>query len=104
MIVIQGDHGTEITDTRRVVSLGGEPDDTLIHERSSILNVYHLPDVCESGNLYKSINPVNSFLLIFDSCWGTEFGLLEDETYWSSYNRPYDFTPIDEVVRYIPNP
>ena len=104
VIVIQGDHGTEITDTRKVVAYGGDPDDTLIHERSSILNVYHLPEMCKPGNLYKSISPVNTFRVIFDSCWGTEFGLLEDESYWSTYDRTFDFTPIEDVVRYTADP
>ena len=104
VIVIQGDHGTAFTDTRNVLPKGGDPDDTLIHERSSILNVYHLPEMCKPGNLYKSISPVNTFRMIFDSCWGTELGLLEDKSYWSSYDRPFDFTLIEEVARHKTDP
>lgn len=103
VIVIQGDHGTAFSDTRDVLFPGGDPDDALIHERSGILNMYHLPETCEPGNLYKSISPVNTFRVIFNSCWGTDFSLLEDKTYWSSYNLPYDFKSIKEVVRYNTN-
>ena len=98
MIVIQSDHGTQLTDAGKVVAYGGLPDDTLILERSGILNVLHLPATCKRDGLYQSITPVNTFRLIFDACLGTEFGLLKDISYWSSYDRPYDFTPIEELL------
>jgi hypothetical protein len=96
VIIIQGDHGTELTDERHVVAYGGDPDETLIFERSNILNAYRLPNSCDSQGLYQSITPVNTFRLVFDGCLGTEFGLLEDNTYWSSYIQPYDFRHIEE--------
>jgi len=92
VIVIQGDHGTSFTDSGNVLAYGGEPDATLVSERGGILNAIHLPNSCQSADLYDSITPVNTFRLIFDSCLATDFGLLEDVFYWSSFNRPYDFT------------
>ena len=99
VIVIQGDHGPEISDTHRVIALGGEPDADLVRERTGVLNAIHLPKMCRPGNLYETITSVNTFRVIFDACWGTEFGLLEDDVYWSNYENPFDFTPVDEVAR-----
>ena len=99
VIVIQGDHGTEFSDTRGILSYGGDPDETLIFEKTGILNAYYLPEMCQPAGLYNSITPVNTFRLIFDRCLGTDIGLLEDVLHWSTYDRPYDFTFIEGVVR-----
>jgi hypothetical protein len=59
IIVIMGDHGL------------------LGDNRYEILNAYYLPgDASEA--LYPSITPVNSFRIIFDKFFGTNFGLLPD--------------------------
>jgi len=98
VIIIQSDHGSRSSDIRGVITHGGLPDQTLVWERSSILNAYHLPDMCKSSNLYPSVTPVNTFRLIFNSCLGANFEMLEDKTYWSSHERPFDFTEIEELV------
>ena len=97
VIIIQSDHGSRFSDIREVIATGGQPDQTLVWERSSILNTYHLPKMCESNGLYQTITPVNTFRLVFNSCLGTEFEYLEDETYWSSHKRPYDFTKLEHL-------
>lgn len=101
VIVIQGDHGSSTSDAGKVLYYGGgEPDGTLIFERIGILNAYHLPETCDSRLLYHSITPVNSFRVVFDSCFGTTFGLADDQTYWSTYNRPYDLSPVEGLDNY----
>jgi len=61
----------------------------------AILNAYYLP---RGGQdlLYENISPVNSFRLIFDYYFGGNFGLLEDGSYFSSYQQPFDFTLIKD--------
>jgi hypothetical protein len=74
IVVLQGDHGLLL-----------EPD-----YRVAILNAYYLPD----GNdywLYPSISPVNTFRGIFSQYFHTEYDMLEDESYFSLYNDPFDF-------------
>lgn len=44
------------------------------------LNTYYLPDGGEQA-LYPSITPVNSFRIIFDAYFGTNFGLIKDVSY-----------------------
>ena len=64
------------------------------YRRMAILNAMYLPG---EGNksVYPSISPVNTFRLIFDSYFGGEFGLLEDKSYYSTYQLPYNFNIID---------
>ena len=66
IIVIQGDHGPNST----------SPELTL-----PILNAYYLP--MGYGSLYETITPVNTFRLIFDEYFGTNYGLLDDVSYFS---------------------
>jgi hypothetical protein len=62
IIIIQGDHG--LRDENRL----------------QILNAYYFPD---GGNevLYPSLSPVNSFRIFFDYYFGTDHGLLPDESF-----------------------
>jgi hypothetical protein len=61
LIVIQGDHGFK-------------------GHRYPILNAYYLPGAGQAM-LYPGISPVNSFRLIFDAYFGTQYGLLQDLSY-----------------------
>jgi hypothetical protein len=75
IIIIQGDHGPILAAPR---------------QRLKILNTYYLP-----GNgaerLYPTITPVNTFRLVFDAYFGGQYGLLDDVSYFSSYQDPYTF-------------
>jgi hypothetical protein len=75
IIIIQGDHG---------------PERTRGQIRLAILNAYYLPgEVAEK--VYEDISPQNSFRLIFDEYFGTDFGLQDDRAYYSPFHDPYDF-------------
>jgi hypothetical protein len=78
VIIIQGDHGGVETNTE---------------DRLAILNAYYLPDN-GSQQLYESITPVNTFRLIFDTYFGGNYELLDDISYFSSYQQPYKFNTI----------
>jgi hypothetical protein len=62
IILLMGDHGLEN------------------ENRELNLSAYYLPENGEQS-LYSSITPVNSFRIIFDTYFGTNFGLLEDISY-----------------------
>ena len=78
IIILQGDHGGL---------------DTSVEERMAILNAYHLPGD-GSRLLYENISPVNSFRLVFNQYFGSQYDLLEDTSYFSSYQFPYQYTVI----------
>lgn len=94
IIIIQADHGAHGN------MIPG--DDELLpipfyKERFAILNAYFLPN-CDTSNLYPGITPVNSFRLVFDSCFGQDFDLLADRSYFSSYSSPYKFVDVTQEV------
>lgn len=67
IIILQSDHGLR-------QHIGLEIDG---NEWRKILNAYYLPGDGAQA-LYDSISPVNSFRVIFDRYFGTDYGLLED--------------------------
>ena len=74
-----------------------DPDNTYLKERLCILNAYHLP-----GNgdipLYEGITPVNTFRVILNHYFGTDYELLEDESYFAPYSRPYALTNVTDEM------
>ena len=68
IIVIQADHGPSEVD--------------YTSDRVKILNAYYLPDGGEQM-LYSTISPVNTFRLVLDYYFGSDYGLLEDASYFS---------------------
>jgi hypothetical protein len=60
ILIIQGDHGYT--------------------DRLKILNAYYFPPEINM-HLYPTITPVNSFRILFDSMFGTDYGLLSDISY-----------------------
>lgn len=78
IIVLQADHGSVIESPVR---------------RMGILNAYYLPDGGKQI-LYESISPVNSFRVIFDYYFGGAAKRLEDTSYYSTYDKPFDYMQI----------
>ena len=68
----------------------------MLDERSDILNVFHLPDI-DKKILYNSVSPVNTFRLIFNSYFNSQFELLDDSTFFSNEFAPYSFTNLNEL-------
>jgi len=81
VIIIQGDHG--VGRTSRAA-------------RVAILNAYYLPGEGKE-HLYAGISPVNTFRVVFNAYFGGRFPLLEDVSYFSEYDCPYDFQVIPDT-------
>jgi len=92
IIIVQADHGpaAELDSSWSV-------EESFVPERMSILNVYYFPDR-DYEALYESITPVNTFRVIFNEFFGTDYELLEDRSFFSSWSSPYLFTDITEEV------
>jgi len=78
VIVIQGDHGPAPFDIDK--------------NRMYILNAYYLPEGSE--NLYETITPVNTFRIILNQYFDRQYELLEDISYFSEYDVPYNYEVI----------
>ena len=72
MIILQGDHG----------ALQQHIPEKRIFGRMGILNAYYFPGKQNQG-LYETISPVNSFRLLFNLYFGTEYPILKDEGWFS---------------------
>lgn len=77
IIILQGDHGAFLGRP------DSPPEELTMRQRLSILNAYYLP---QDGKkfLYEDITPVNSFRLVFNIYFGTNYNLLPDESYYST--------------------
>ncbi len=89
IIILQGDHGPESRLDWYSV------DHTCLKERMSILNAYYLPDF-DRDLLYPSITPVNTFRLIDRYYFGVDESLLEDRSYFSLWDRSYDYIDVTQ--------
>ncbi|GAI84692.1 unnamed protein product, partial [marine sediment metagenome] len=71
-----------------------------LREKMRILNAYYLPGV-DKDILYPSITPVNSFRLIFNLYFDTNFELLPDENYAFVDGRHiYKFFNVTDKIKY----
>jgi hypothetical protein len=89
MIIVQGDHGPGAFLDQESI------ENSNLQERLSILNGYYFPDESTSG-LYPTISPVNSFRMVFNRIFHEEFALLEDESYFSTIEEPFNFILVPE--------
>ena len=76
IIILQADHGPG----KFILADCEHPTEEFLKGRMNIFNAYYLPG---GGNevLYNSITPVNTFRLIFNFYFGTNYKLLEDRSY-----------------------
>ncbi len=77
IIILQGDHGYDSHPSGRM----------------AILNAIYFPGD-SIQNLYPTLTPVNTFRLLFNEFLGGEFEILEDLSYYSTYENPYKFEVI----------
>ena len=80
IIIVQADHGGHGTQFDQ-------------DHRMNILNTYYLPEE-GTQQLYETITPVNSFRLVFDYYFGSEYDLLPDVSYYSSVDNFFEFVVV----------
>jgi hypothetical protein len=91
IIILQGDHGPGAYLVWDSVS------ESNLKERFGILNAYHFPGG-DGGMLYPSITPVNTFRVVLNRYFGKNYEFLPDESYFSPWDRPYDFTKVTDFL------
>lgn len=92
IIILQADHGPgSLLDWE-------DPGNTYLKERMSILNAYLIPSG-NYGQLNDHITPVNTFRVVFNAYFGTDLELLPDESYFSTWSRPYAFVKVTEELQ-----
>tara|TARA_B110000495_G_C23034398_1_gene617195 strand:- start:1845 stop:3362 length:1518 start_codon:yes stop_codon:yes gene_type:complete len=91
IIIIQSDHGSAFTTDWE------NPNKDMLLERMGILNAYYISDP-EQVNLYDTITPVNSFRTIFNGYFDSDFKILDDQIFFSNYERPFDFKNVTDQL------
>jgi len=97
IIIIQGDHGSNSYLMRGDSSYVG------LLEKMAILNAYYFYDR-NYINLYDTVSPVNSFRIIFNQYFETDFDLLENKNYFSRFDTPYNLIDVtSDVTKPLPD-
>ena len=65
--------------------------------RMSIFNAYYFPNG-QYDLLYDDITPVNSFRVVFDSQFQTNYGMVEDKIFFSTYEKPYALIELNDLL------
>jgi hypothetical protein len=96
VIIVQGDEGPYPGGTSNYRFNWHAASIELLRHRSGILNAYHLPGF-DTGQLYPTISPVNTFRVVFNTYFGTNLPLLPDRTFrHTSEHLPY---ALDDITR-----
>jgi hypothetical protein len=91
IIILQADHGPgSMLDWDK-------PANTNFKERLSIFYALYLPMDGFEG-FYDDMTPVNTFRVLFNRLFGTNYELLQDESYFSPWKRPYKFINVTADV------
>jgi len=92
IIIIQSDHGFYVPPE---VLTDPNYSEIKFNIRTKNFSAYYLPNKCKSA-LPQSMNTVNTFRFIFDQCFGADYGLLENKSYYfTNESKPYDLIEID---------
>ena len=97
IIILQADHGPAVS-AKGQERLDSRPFDQrpyYMKARAEIFNAYYMPGG-KNAALFESITPVNTFRVIFNEYFKTNYEPLPDITYYSTYSMPFKFTKLDE--------
>ena len=92
VIILQADHGSAFLGKN-----WENPSDEFIRERSKILNAILLNNKGKKS-LYPEISSVNTFRVVFNNVFNDNFELLGDSTFFSTYDKPYDFINVTDII------
>ena len=93
IIIIQSDHGSAFD-----VDLD-DPTDDDVHQRLSNINAIYFPDEKPREILTNDQTNVNTFRIVFNSYFGSDYDILEDRIYWNlSFKKPFWFKDVTSVL------
>ena len=93
IIIIQSDHGSAFD-----VDLD-DPTDDDVHQRLSNINAIYFPDEKPREILMNDLTNVNTFRIVFNSYFGSDYDILEDRIYWNlSFKKPFWFKDVTSIL------
>jgi hypothetical protein len=87
IIILQSDHGPGCD------GISPHPTPKMLMERIGILNAFYVPETFRL-QLYPTISPVNTFRLLFNTCFDAHWPLSRDKTFYVWGNPPYKFMDV----------
>jgi len=88
VIIIQSDHGPSSE-----FDWSDASNDLLVERLSTLYAIYYSDE--EYSSLNDTTTPVNTFRLIFNKYFGSNLTILEDKSFFSTYEHPYEFIEVD---------
>ena len=73
------------------------PNEEMLRAKFGNFNAYYFPNGGDTI-IYDGISPVNVFRKILNFYFNEEYEILEDKSYFSNDNKPYDFKDITEIL------
>ncbi len=99
IIILASDHGSDVH--LECAGEGGwrNPPDKALQERMRSFNALYLPEV-DKSELYQTMTPVNTFRVVLNAYFGTDFRILDDRSYFSNYEAFYKLDDVTDRVLY----
>ena len=93
IIIIQSDHGSAFG-----INLQ-DPTDDDVFQRLSNFNAIYFPDEKHREMLTYDRTNVNTFRIVFNTYFGSDYEMLEDKTYWGlSIKKPFWFKDVTSIL------
>jgi phosphoglycerol transferase MdoB-like AlkP superfamily enzyme len=93
IIIIQSDHGSAFG-----INLQ-DPTDDDVFQRLSNFNAIYFPDEKYREMLTYDRTNVNTFRIVFNTYFGSDYEMLEDKTYWGlSIKKPFWFKDVTSIL------
>ena len=93
IIIIQGDHGTAWDLNWQ------DPDRDDVWQRLRNLDAIYFPDEVKRDSLLSDRTLVNTFRIVFNEYFGSEYEILENKLYWGWNAKPYNFKEMTDYLR-----
>ncbi len=93
IIIIQSDHGSGFDTNLQ------DPTDDNVAQKLSNLSAIYFPDEKHREMLVDDPTNVNTFRIVFNSYFGSDYDILEDRIYWNlSYKKPFWFKDVTSIL------
>ena len=92
IIIIQGDHGSGFNINWQ------DPTDDNVIQRLSTFNAIYFPDEEHKEIITDDQTLVNTFRIVFNSYFGSDYEILEDKMYWGYNEKPYMFKDVTSIL------
>ena len=92
IIIVHGDHGTA-WDVNWY-----DPSDDDVYQRLRNFDAIYLPNT-DKNYLNDDRILVNTFRIIFNSTFGSNYELLNEKLFWSTNKKPYSFNDVTQIIQ-----